>query len=217
MNRETIKFIEELKKRPDVLGIVLFGSWARGDNRPDSDVDLVVLLKKGFRRTVEFKKKQSFEITYTTPAAALAFYKGHKDDCAGFWSCAKILYDKTGAAMRLKKQSIQLLRSGKSKMEPINKARLLWDASEQLASVKFKANRDLTSAMLHLHERVINMTEIFFDLKRLWTPAPKHRITKIKEISRNLYKLLKSFYTDDLSFDAKLKLARKMIPVVFEE
>jgi predicted nucleotidyltransferase len=45
MNNDTQQFIEELKARSDVLGVIMFGSWARGNNRPDSDVDLVVILR----------------------------------------------------------------------------------------------------------------------------------------------------------------------------
>lgn len=47
MNTDTKQFIEELKGRSDVLGVIMFGSWARGNNRPDSDVDLVVILTEG--------------------------------------------------------------------------------------------------------------------------------------------------------------------------
>ena len=65
MNNVYDEFVEDLKKRSDVLGIILFGSWARGNNRPDSDVDLVVILKEGFRRTVEYRGSQAFEIIYT--------------------------------------------------------------------------------------------------------------------------------------------------------
>ena len=36
--------------------IILFGSRARGDNRPDSDYDLLVIVKKNLDK----KKKQSF-------------------------------------------------------------------------------------------------------------------------------------------------------------
>ena len=44
MNNGTQEFIELLKRRPDIVGIILFGSWARGNNRLDSDVDLVVIV-----------------------------------------------------------------------------------------------------------------------------------------------------------------------------
>ena len=30
MNNDTQEFIEGLKRRPDIVGIILFGSWARG-------------------------------------------------------------------------------------------------------------------------------------------------------------------------------------------
>jgi predicted nucleotidyltransferase len=32
MNQETETFLEELKQKPEVLGVILFGSWARGNN-----------------------------------------------------------------------------------------------------------------------------------------------------------------------------------------
>jgi predicted nucleotidyltransferase len=72
MNNDTINFIEELKSRPEVLGVILFGSWARGNNRPDSDVDLVVILTDGYRRTVECRNKQAFEIIYTTKVTGIS-------------------------------------------------------------------------------------------------------------------------------------------------
>jgi predicted nucleotidyltransferase len=37
-------FLEKLRGTYDVSGTILFGSRARGDNRPDSDLDLAVVL-----------------------------------------------------------------------------------------------------------------------------------------------------------------------------
>ena len=34
------------REREDVAALVLVGSWARGQNRPDSDIDLVILTEK---------------------------------------------------------------------------------------------------------------------------------------------------------------------------
>ena len=41
----------------DPLRIILFGSWARGDARPDSDIDLLVVLPH-----VENKRRAAVEI-----------------------------------------------------------------------------------------------------------------------------------------------------------
>jgi len=48
MTEQDLNLLKDLvlswaKPRPDILGILLVGSCARGDYRPDSDVDLVVL------------------------------------------------------------------------------------------------------------------------------------------------------------------------------
>ena len=46
------EYSRELRERfPDnIEGVVVFGSKARGDDRPDSDVDLLVVLREGDRQ-----------------------------------------------------------------------------------------------------------------------------------------------------------------------
>lgn len=43
-NRAISAFIEKLRGSYDVSQMIMFGSRARGDNRPDSDLDLAVVL-----------------------------------------------------------------------------------------------------------------------------------------------------------------------------
>ena len=43
MNEAIRGFVNELAADPAVRGIILFGSQARGNARPDSDADLVIL------------------------------------------------------------------------------------------------------------------------------------------------------------------------------
>ncbi len=49
--------VERIKRQFDPLRIILFGSWARGDARPDSDLDLLVILPE-----VENKRQAAIEI-----------------------------------------------------------------------------------------------------------------------------------------------------------
>ncbi len=44
---EIVPVVEELREQDAVLGIILFGSVARGCERPYSDIDLCVVTKKG--------------------------------------------------------------------------------------------------------------------------------------------------------------------------
>src|SRR5882724_2180668 len=117
LNKATTNFVEMLKSRPEVLGVILFGSWARGNNRPDSDVDLLIIVTEGFRRTVEYNGSQAFEIIYTTEQAVLGYWQHHTDDCAGLWAVAKVLYDREGAVLRLQLGAAQLLGKGKKAID----------------------------------------------------------------------------------------------------
>jgi predicted nucleotidyltransferase len=49
--------IERIRRQFDPVRIILFGSWARGQARPDSDLDLLVVLPH-----VENKRRAAVEI-----------------------------------------------------------------------------------------------------------------------------------------------------------
>ncbi len=49
--------VERIARQFEPLRIILFGSWARGDARPDSDLDLLVVLPH-----VENKRRSAVEI-----------------------------------------------------------------------------------------------------------------------------------------------------------
>ena len=215
MNNDTQEFIEGLKSRPDILGIILFGSWARANNRLDSDVDLVVIVIEGFRRTVEYNNTQAFEIIYTTEKLAFEFWESHKDDCAGLWEVAKVLYDKNKTIERLQTKVEEMLKAGKKPYDQWHLGQVRFDAEDGLRYVEHELDNDPVTANLLLYNKVFALTEVFFDLRQQWTPAPKQRLSKIKNVSIEFYALLEEFYRDNVANKDKLHIARRMIPVVF--
>jgi predicted nucleotidyltransferase len=52
-----VEAIQRITRQFDPLRIILFGSWAHGDTRPDSDLDLLVVLPH-----VENKRHAAVEI-----------------------------------------------------------------------------------------------------------------------------------------------------------
>jgi len=217
VNQETQNFCEELKERPDVLGVILFGSWARGNNRPDSDVDLVVILTDGYRRAVEYRDEQAFEIIYTTEKGALDYWESHTDDAAGLWAVAKILFDRDGTVERLKKKISGVLDAGKKALAEYQLGQFRFDAEDQLNYVKGILDSDQTTANFILTNKIFALTELFFDIRQLWIPAPKQRLERIKEISPDFYSLLEQFYQEQVSIKEKLAAAQKIIPIIFQE
>lgn len=216
MNEETEKFVAELRQRPDVLGVVLFGSRARGNNRSDSDVDLVVILTEGYRRTVEHRDGQAFEIIYTTEKGALEYWENHKDDAAGLWAVAKILLDKDGTIERLKNNIKEVLDTGKTPIDEYQLGQFRFDAEDQLKYVESIFADDPTTANLILTNKIFGLTELFFDIRQIWTPAPKQRLAEIQKISPDFYTLLKRVYQEQITLKDRVDAAKEIIPVVFE-
>lgn len=216
MNEATKKFLEELEQRTDVVGVIMFGSWARGNNRPDSDVDLVVILTEGYRRTVEHRNGQAFEIIYITEKDALAYWESHKDDAAGLWAVAKILFDKDGAIERLKIKTKEVLSIGKKPIDEYLLEQFRFDIEDSLKYVESIFINDPTTANLILTNKISGLTEFFFDIRQIWTPAPKQRLAEIQKINTDFYDLLQQFYQEQKSLSDRLTVARKMVSLVFQ-
>jgi len=215
MDDKIISFIDRLKERVEIQGVIIFGSWARGNNRVDSDVDLMVILKDGFKRTVEHKNGLAFEITYTTLKSVEEYWESHKDDCAGFWEVAKILFDKDGTVKKLNEFASRIIKNGKDPLDKIKIDHLNFDAKDSLEAIKFFAQNDPILANFLLSKKILDLSEWFFDLRQLWVPAPKQKLGRIKEISPELFDLLVRFYKDGVLLNEKINIAEKIILAVF--
>jgi hypothetical protein len=214
INEATEIFLEELKQRPDVVGVILFGSWARGNNRPGSDVDLVVILQEGYQRAVETHDGQPFEIIYTTAQSALAYWESHRDDAAGLWTVAKILFDRDGTVERLRVDVQRFLQDGKKEMNALQLEQLRFDAADQIRYARAISTEDPATSNLILANKVFALTGTFFDVRQQWTPSPKQRLAVIRDMSPDLYVLLCAFY-QHTEPQEKIDVAERMLPLVF--
>ncbi len=217
MNKETKLFIEKLQTQSNVLGIILFGSWARGNNRPNSDIDLIVILKDGFKRTVEYKDDQAFEITYTTEKSVMEYWKSQKDDCAGLWKVAKILYDKDGTIKKLEKFAQKIISKGKEPLDETKLNHLKFDAGDSLEAIRAFSKTEPILANFLLNNKIFGLTELFFDIRQLWIPAPKQRFSEIREINQELFNLLNRFYQENIFLVEKIKIAEEITQIVFKQ
>lgn len=214
MNDVAQAFVDDLKQRPEVVGIVLFGSWARGNNRPDSDIDLLVYVREGFSRTVEFRDGQAFEITYTTEQGAIEYWQANKDDCVELWQIAKILFDRDGTVERLRKVGAEIERGGKERWTRERIQHITFDHDDQLRAVEGLAPNDPTTARMLLNVKVFSLTELFFDLRQLWTPPPKQRLEQIRQRDAGFYDLLARFY-EERALAEQVNMVKAMIDRVF--
>jgi hypothetical protein len=216
LNKATKDFVEKLRSDENVLGVILFGSWARGNNRPDSDVDLVVILKEGYQRCVETHENQVFEIIYTTEQGALDFWKSHLDDAFGLWDVAKILIDKDGVMEKLKNKITDVLEKGKPQISKLAIEQFRFDAEDQVDYAEKIKESDITTSKLILNNKVFNLSSVYFDLRQKYIPAPKQRLSVIKKEDSELYDKYVRFYENSDNPSEQIRIARDIINIVFQ-
>ena len=218
LNQATIAFVESLKSRLDVQGVVLFGSWARGNQRATSDVDLLVVVDEGYKRSVEYLDGQAFEIICTNSQGAKDYYKTDLDATHRFWKLAKILFDKRGEIEELKQFATKLTIEDK---KPLGKEALdhfSFDAQDQIRFARdTHSNGNVATANLILHSKMAALAEIYFDTIGAWRPAPKQLLNIIKDNNTALYSLFVLFFSDDANFEAKTIIASDIIKTIFNE
>lgn len=78
-------------------------------------------------------------------------------------------------------------------------------------------NIDATTANFILNNKVFALTELFFDIRQLWTPAPKQRLEVIKKMNSNFYLLLETFYKENTGLSQKVEIAKDMLPIIFDK
>jgi len=215
MNPRAEQYIAELRQSPDVLGVLLFGSWARGTNRPDSDVDLLVIVRRGFARVVEEREGQAFEIIFTTEDDAAAFWRANPDDAADLWQCARVVFDRDGVMERLRRVGQEILARGKPPISAEQEAHARFDAHDQLRAIEALAGTDPRTARLLLSAKVLQLTELYFDLRQLWRPPPKQRLGVLQRQHAPFYESVAAYY-DAHALPDQIRAAKQIAAAVFE-
>jgi len=216
MNEAIQRFVDELAADPAVRGVILFGSHARGNARPDSDADLVILVERDqFEMGFAERDGQKFELLRWSEAVAIRYATDNPDNAADFWQVAEILHDPDGAAARVRDHAAEMLAEGKPPMDEARRAWSRWASDDRLDAAAGIAVDDPAAARMVLHERVIDLAATFFDVRGEWTPPTKRRTGRIADLDPGLHGLLTAFYTDGTSFADQLALARQMLPLIY--
>ena len=203
------KFTENLAGDENTLAIVLFGSQARGNSRPESDIDLIVILREGCKRVVEYLDGQAFEIIYTTEHKAIEYWQSNKHDAIGLWSVAKVLFDRDGVGERLKKFGTELCQEVPPEISGSTLNHLRFDFEDSLRAIERIEENDPATASLLLHKKISDLINLYFDLKRTWRPAPKQQLGQIRTQDAELGKIFEDFYTAE-KLNNKIAIAEKI-------
>jgi hypothetical protein len=215
VDREIGQLIDELARRPEVLGAALFGSVARGDPRPDSDVDVFVLVTEGMWRDVEQRGHRHVEFVFSSAEDSRAFGERRPDEYVRMWQDAQILLDKQGRMAELRQAAEDLRARGKPCPDQRSIRHRQFDAEDQLRGVRGLRATDRPAAALVLHRHVASLTELFFDMASEWMPPPKERLRRIRELNPAVAEAFDRFYVL-ANLDEQIQAAEQVVLRLFE-
>src|SRR3954452_5087974 len=163
MNEAIQRFVDELGADPAVRGVILFGSHARGNARPDSDADLVILVERDqFEMGFAERDGQKFELLRWSEAVAIRYATDNRDNAADFWQVAEILHDPDGAAARLRDYAAEMLAEARPPMDEPRRAWSRWASDDRLDAAAGIAEEDPADARKGTNRRGIRLTAAVF-------------------------------------------------------
>jgi hypothetical protein len=216
MTNDVRAFMTELSSRPEVLGVAVFGSHARGDARPDADVDVFALVGEGVWRDVEHRDGRTYELLFASEREAREFYAQNPDDCVSTWGEAHILCDKEGRMEALRAYAAHLADAGRKKAGRGDVRHRKYEAEDKLRAARHLAVSDYPTAYMALHDLAARLIETHYAKEGSWLPPPKQRLTSLRRAWPELAGLFDEFYSQT-SWEGKVAALEKIMGAVFGE
>ncbi|MBI4599183.1 nucleotidyltransferase domain-containing protein [Candidatus Uhrbacteria bacterium] len=207
-------FVDELKAKDSVVGIALFGSYARGEQRPNSDVDVLVVTTEGVWRDIEFRNGQAFEMVYASKKDTLDFYGKNPNDAVQLWKDAKIVYDPQGVMEEIHQFAQELERKGKERPDAQKLKHLRFDAEDKIRAIEYFKDKDRPTANLYLQILDNELLERCFDVHARWTPAPKQRLKYLRVELKDFGNLFDELY-QEMDLDKRIEISKRIIQKLF--
>lgn len=150
---------EELQANEEIIGCAVYGSTARGNVHPKSDIDLLVLVKGSSVYQWERRVIENISVNVTLRSQDVLERMAHDEPYTiGGLQEAQILYDPQGILQTLKNQARMTLEVEEE---------FLGDLLDEARSLIGKAERaldegDLESSLLWLRRGTMELAELIF-------------------------------------------------------
>ncbi|AZR73001.1 hypothetical protein BBF96_06085 [Anoxybacter fermentans] len=172
---------KELQQRDNLVGIILFGSLAKGNYHKGSDIDLYVVgedekdrvtffYREGIPvqllwRSVEDFKKKILKPTRDIPMGLIG----------------KILYDPTGMIQKYMEKSRKLADQGPKPLTDHEKIMIRATLSQDMEIINGLLDKGKTAeAVILMNDLLLEAISAYYDIKKWWMPKRKHLISDLK-------------------------------------
>lgn len=200
MNDFALKLKEYLIEKYRCKTIILYGSYARGDETEESDIDVLCFKdgKKELNDTSLFKGKQLDVWVKET---------NEKLDPKDFLHIidGQVIHDSNSFGEKLLKSISQIYTRGPEEIDYNQKLFLIdWMNKMYIRSTR----KDAEGSYRH-HWLVRDILEIYFELNNKWYEGPKKSLKWLKEHDNEMFELYNKVLKDDIaSENMKLMISK---------
>ncbi|MCX6790388.1 MAG: hypothetical protein NTV60_02555 [Candidatus Kaiserbacteria bacterium] len=86
---------------------------------------------------------------------------------------------------------------------------LRFDFEDSFKAIERIKESDPATASLLIHKKVSSLIDLYFDLKRIWRPAPKQQLEQIQVQDAELGEMFRDFYMAE-NLDHQLVITKKI-------
>lgn len=209
------EFVDTLKKRPECNAIAIFGSYARGQQRPNSDIDVFVVVTEGAWRDIEMVNGQAFEMVYSSKEAATIYYQNNPNNAVQQWRDLKVIHDPNNVFDELRTIVNKIEKQGKKKLTDKAIRHFRFDVDDRIRAIEYLKEQDFATANYFLSVLGDHVISLYFDLRQIWTPPPKQRISYLREHDKKVAQLAEDLFSER-SIAERIAAAKSLINAIFE-
>ena len=210
------RFVASRLDGGDVTAVLLYGSYARGTEHEQSDVDIIFVVDQGFKSEVVDLDGVDVEVLEQTKHNMFAFWEQNLDEDRHWylWKDVKVLYERNNEGTEVVAHAMSLV--GEKRPWPNDRIEMRKKVAQaKLRRTRFLSQLDAGSAAIALVELVQAMTGHWFDVRGQRVPSSKAFSGVFAEEDPELGDLLVGFYVRPTEFDVRFDLADRMAELVY--
>lgn len=212
------RFIANRLEHGDVAAVLLYGSYARGTQHEQSDVDIIFVVDEGFRSEIVNFEGMEFEVLEQTKPNMFAFWEQNLDEDRHWylWKDAKVLFERDKEGTEVVAHALSLV--GEKRPWPAHQVEMRKKvALSKLRRTRHLSQHDPGTAAIVLTELVEALTKHWFDVRGHRVPSSKAFHGVFAAEAPELGGLLRDFYVRPLELEPKFDLAEQMVDLVYAE
>ena len=191
----------ELRSKHGCHTILLYGSYARGDFTPESDIDILCVTEGGESSSDSRLWQGKYLDAWIYP----------QDQCVPtdflHLNDAHILLDENSWGSEFLVQVKEAFAKGPEPLpEAERQTRLVW-----FEKMLDRIARDDLEARYRKHWLLVDLLRNYFELRTLWYMGPKRSFQWLKEHDPEIYEAFQNLYSPDCSLEAIKELTPKIL------